>query len=93
MTTMAFEIISVSIVCSAICSGADKKISKLHVTDLCDGILPVIGEFPAQRASNAEKVFICWRFHVATAIVGSTPVVSHAIDQLYEPLMLRFLLV
>ena len=30
------------------------KISKLHVTGLCAGISPVTGEFPAQRASNAE---------------------------------------
>ena len=29
------------------------KISKLRVTGLCEGISSVIGEFPAQRASNA----------------------------------------
>ena len=34
-----------------------KKTSKLHVTGLCEGNLPVTGEFPAQRASNAEKCF------------------------------------
>ena len=31
-----------------------KKTLKLCVTDLCEGNSPVIGEFPAQRASNAE---------------------------------------
>ena len=30
------------------------KTSKLHVTGLCAGNSPVTGEFPAQRASNAE---------------------------------------
>ena len=34
-----------------------KKTSKLRVTGLCAGNSPVTGEFPAQRASNAEKCF------------------------------------
>ena len=33
-----------------------KKTSKLRVTGLCEGNSPVTGEFPAQMASNAEKV-------------------------------------
>ena len=33
-----------------------KKASKLHVTGLCEGNSPVIGEFPTQRANNAENV-------------------------------------
>ena len=36
-----------------------KKTSKLCVTGLCEGNSPVTGEFPAQRASNAENVSIC----------------------------------
>ena len=32
------------------------KTSKLRVTGLCDGNSPVTGEFPAQRASNAETI-------------------------------------
>ena len=40
-----------------------KKTSKLRVSDLCEGNSPVIGEFPAQRASNAENVPIRWRHH------------------------------
>ena len=35
-----------------------KKTSKLRVTGLCVGNSPVIGEFPAQMASNAENVSI-----------------------------------
>ena len=45
-----------------------KRTSKLRVTGLCEGNLPVLGEFPAvtgefpsQRASNAETVSIWWR--------------------------------
>ena len=41
-----------------------KKISKLRVTGLCAGNSPVTGEFPTQRASNAENVVIWWRHHV-----------------------------
>ena len=41
-----------------------KKTSKLRVTGLCVGNSTVTGEFPAQRASNAEIVSIWWRHHV-----------------------------
>ena len=40
-----------------------KNTPKLRVTGLCAGNLPVTGEFPAQRASNAENVSIWWRHH------------------------------
>ena len=40
-----------------------KKMSKLRVTGLCVGNSPVTGEFPAQKASNAENVSIWWRYH------------------------------
>ena len=40
-----------------------KKTSKLRVAGLCAGNSPVTGEFPAQRASNAENVSIWWRHH------------------------------
>ena len=50
---------------STIYSGADqKKTSKLHVTGFCEGNSPVTGEFPAQRASNAENIPIWWCHHV-----------------------------
>ena len=40
-----------------------KKTAKLRVTGLCEGKSPVISEFLAQRASNAEYVSIWWRHH------------------------------
>ena len=40
-----------------------KKTSKLRATGLCQRNSPVTGEFPAQRASNAENVSIWWRHH------------------------------
>ena len=45
-----------------------KKTSKLPVTCLCEGNSPVTGEFPAQRASNAENVSIWWRHHDQNAL-------------------------
>ena len=41
-----------------------KETSKRRVTGLCAGNSPGTGEFPAQRASNAENVSIWWRHHV-----------------------------
>ena len=41
-----------------------KKTSKPRVTGLCEGNSPVTDEFPAQMASNAENISICWRHHV-----------------------------
>ena len=49
-----------------------KKTSKLRVTGLCAGNSPVTGEFPAQRASNAENVSIWWRHH-ETSLSSSLP--------------------
>ena len=40
-----------------------KKTSKLRVTGLCEENSPLTGEFPSQRASNAENVSIWWRHH------------------------------
>ena len=37
-----------------------KKTSNLRVIGLCAGNSPVTGEFPAQRASNAENVWLCY---------------------------------
>ena len=42
-----------------------KITSKLRVTGLCAWNSPGTGEFPAQKASNAENVFIWWRHHAA----------------------------
>ena len=38
-----------------------KKTWKPRVTGICEGNSPVVGEFPAQRASTAENVSIWWR--------------------------------
>ena len=45
-----------------------KKTSKLCVTVLCAGNSPETGEFPAQMASNAEKVSVWWRHHMVAKI-------------------------
>ena len=49
-----------------------KHTSKLHVTDLCCGTSPVTGEFPAQRARNAENVSIWWRQYECRTLPIST---------------------
>ena len=40
-----------------------KKTPKFLVAGLCAGNSPETGEFPAQRASNADNVSIWWRHH------------------------------
>ena len=57
MSDMASQITGVSTVYSTVCSGADKKTSKLRATGLWEGNSPMTGEFPAPMASNAENVF------------------------------------
>ena len=63
MDALASQITSLTIAYSSIYSGTDKKKSKLRVTGLCAGNSPVIGEFPAQMARNAENASIWWRHH------------------------------
>ena len=46
-----------------------KKTPKLRVTGLCEGNSPVTGEFPPQRASNAENVSIWWRYHAGPCLI------------------------
>ena len=59
MGAMASQNNNLTIVYSTIYSmHRPKKTSKLRVTGLCAGNSPVTGEFPAQRASKAENVFI-----------------------------------
>ena len=40
-----------------------EETSKLRETGLCEGNSPGTGEFPAQKASNAENVSIWWHHH------------------------------
>ena len=65
MNTVVSHITSLTIVYSIAYLSADKKktTSTLSVTGLCAGKSPETGEFPAQRASNAENISIWWRHH------------------------------
>ena len=55
MRGMAFQITAVSIVCSTVCSGADKKTPMLHVTGLCKGKPPVTVGFPHKRPVTQKE--------------------------------------
>ena len=57
MDTITYQITSRLFRCNS------KKTSKLRVTGLRVGNSPETGEFPAQMASTAENVSICWRHH------------------------------
>ena len=72
MSPMASQITSLTIVYSTVYSRRrSKKTAKLRVTGLCEGGGGgVIGEFPSQRAINAENVSICWRHHVSNHLIG-----------------------
>ena len=63
MGTMASQISSLTIGEPFIQPPIEGNI-KPRVTGLSVGNSPVTGEFPAQMASNAENVFIWWRYHV-----------------------------
>ena len=59
MVPMASQTTRLTIVYSSVYSGADqRKKSKLRVTGLSEGNLPVTGEFPTEEVINAENVFI-----------------------------------
>ena len=59
LSAMASQIIGVSIVYSIVCSGADEI--KHQSSASLAFVREFTGEFPAQRASNAENVFIWLR--------------------------------
>ena len=48
-----------------------KIASKLRATGLCAWNSPETGEFPAQKDSNAENVFIWWRHHGSGQVQSS----------------------
>ena len=62
MGAMASEITCFTIVYSTVYLGADQR--KLRITGLCTWVSPVTGEFPVQKASDAENISIWWR-HLA----------------------------
>ena len=64
MSAMASQITGLKIVYSLVYSGADQSKHQSSASNgLCAGNSSVTGEFPAQRASNAENVSIWWRHH------------------------------
>ena len=67
------QITSLTIVYSSVYSRRrSKKTPNLHVTGLCEGNSPVTGEFPVQKASNAQNVSVWWRHHdLAFSVVAS----------------------
>ena len=64
MSAMDFQITGASNVCSIVGSGADQRKHQSSAS-LAFVWWPVTGEFPEQRASNAENVSIWWRHHLA----------------------------
>ena len=56
-----------------------KKTPTLRVTALCSWNSPVTGDFPAQNASNAEKVSIWWRHHDILSFQNILPFQSQEI--------------
>ena len=68
MGAMVSQIVGISIVAQFFIQA--QKTSKFRTTGLCEGHSPVTGEFPAQRASNAENISIWWRHHdIATDVL------------------------
>ena len=64
MSVMASQITSLTIVNSSVYSRRKSKTTPMvRITGLCEGNSPVTGEFPVQRASNAEHASIWWRHH------------------------------
>ena len=57
MCAMASQLISGSIVCSAVCSGGDQR-NIDHVAGLCEGNPPVTSGFPSERVSKTENISI-----------------------------------
>ena len=64
MSPMVSPITSLTIVYSTVYSGADQRKHQSSASLVfCEGNSLETGEFPAQRASNAENVSIWWRHH------------------------------
>ena len=62
MSTIAYQITSLTIVYLTVYSGADQRTNKAP-RHWRVGNSPRTGEFPTQRASNEENVSIWWRHH------------------------------
>ena len=79
MTTLAFQITSLTVVYSAVYSDADQRKHQSSAS------LAGTGEFPAQRASYAENVSIWWRHHELHIICTYNWILifAYIIDSLY----------
>ena len=73
MSVIASQISGVSIVCSTVLTCRSKKHQSSAATNFC----AVTGEFPAQKASNAENISIWWRHHQSNQ--SSNVIVLHEI--------------
>ena len=73
MSAMASQITSLN----RLFGRRSKKTSKLCITGLHEWNSPVTGEFPAQRASDAENVSIWWR-HIGSFNRTSNWVITHS---------------
>ena len=72
MGAMASQVTSLAIVYSSVCLSADQRKHQSSVS-----LVSVrTGEFPAQRASNAENVSIWWRHHDASIFTVQCTVCS-----------------
>ena len=63
MGAIASQITSLTIVYSTVYSDADQRKHQSSASLALCGEFTGTGEFPAQRASNAENVSIWWRHH------------------------------
>ena len=73
MDAIASQITSLMIVYPTVYSDADQRnIKAPRHWPLC-GEFTGTGEFPAQMASNAEKVYIWWRHHEQTVLYTYNP--------------------
>ena len=63
MTTMAYQITSLTVVYSTVYSDADQRKNQNSASLAFVRGIHRTGEFPAQRASYPENVSIWWRHH------------------------------
>ena len=68
MGAIASQIISLTIAYSTVYPGTDQR--KHQSSASLAVVWEIPGEFPAQRASNAEKFSIWWRHHVLRFSIG-----------------------
>ena len=80
MNIIVFQITDHLSRCSTICSGQHQRniIAPLLLA-LCKGNSPVTGEFPTQRANNAENASIWWRHNEVPVVVTVTAAMEEVV--------------